>query len=174
MAVLLNQASNLRLRLELARRLSDGVDRPATLEIAAAVERYKHVASGERGEHRYVPLVAFAGKPLFDMDLMTFLESAEALLSGQAEGAALEATTEPSIGVRLSGGPDAFLVEIGIDLVTLLEPIGGLGGEPGENLALFRFAANQRAVASFVAQLIDELGRFPTDPSRVSPGARES
>ena len=48
MAVLLNQVSNLRLRLDLVRRLSDGIDRPASLEIAAAVERYKHIASGER------------------------------------------------------------------------------------------------------------------------------
>src|SRR5947208_16712576 len=120
MAVLLNQTSNLRLRLALSRRLSDGVLRPASLEFGAAVERYKHIASGERGEHRFVPLVALADKPLLDMDLIGFLQSLEALLVGQAEGAALEPSTEPSIGVRASGGPEALLIEGGIDLSALL------------------------------------------------------
>ena len=173
MAVLLNQTSNLRLRLELSRRLSDGVERPASLELAAAMERYKRIASVEHGEHRYVPLVAFAGRALLDMDLITFLEGVEALLNGQGAMASLEPSTEPSIGLRLSGGPEAFLVEAGIDLIALLEPVGGVTSDPGSDLSLFRFAANKRAVAAFAAQLVQEFARFPTDPSQVKPGQAE-
>src|SRR5205085_725348 len=49
MAVLLNQTSNLRLRIELLRRISDGTTRPASLEMRAAVDRYQHRPGGERG-----------------------------------------------------------------------------------------------------------------------------
>ena len=104
MAVLLNQASNLRFRLEMTRRLSDGVQSPAAL------------------------------------------------------------------GLRITGGPDAFQVETGFDLMTVLEPVGGQSGEPGSNVALVRFFANGRAVVAFCAALLEEFARFPTDPSRVSPG----
>jgi hypothetical protein len=38
-AVLLNQASNLRFRLEIGRRISDGVLSPAALEVEVAIER---------------------------------------------------------------------------------------------------------------------------------------
>jgi hypothetical protein len=61
-------------------------------------------------------------------------------------------------------------VEAGLDLRTLLEPVGGQSGEPASDVALFRFFANARAVVAFCAALLDEFARFPTDPSRVSPG----
>src|SRR5205085_5396470 len=173
MAVLLNQTSNLRLRLELSRRLSDGVERPASLEFTAALERYKHLAAGERGEHRFVPMLALSGKPLLDMDLMTFLEQLEQLLAGQGEAAAFEASLEPSLGLRLArAGPEAYLVEVGVDLIALLEPVGGLRSDAGADLALFRFPATARGVAAFCNSLVEELGAFPTDPSKVSRGPR--
>jgi len=176
MAVLLNETSNLRLRVELVRRLSDGVDTPASLEFTAAIERYKPVASGERGEHRFIPLVALSAKKLLDMDLITFFEGLEALLaSPHAPLAAFEASVEPSLGLRIAraAGAEAFQVEIGIDLVALLEPVGGVRSQPGRDLVLFRFPATLRGVASFQAQLLEEFGRFPTDPGRVSSGPRE-
>jgi hypothetical protein len=181
--MLLNQTSNLRLRLELSARLSDGVERPASLQFTAAVERYKALASGERGEFRFVPLLSLAGKPMLDMDLITFLEQLEALLGGQAgapdgpqgapPAAMFEATAAPSLGLRIAGGPDAYLVEVGIDLIGLLEPVGGLTSEPGSDLALFRFLATPRGVAAFCQSLVEEFARFPTDPSRVAAGPRE-
>ena len=95
----------------------------------------------------------------------------EALLeSGQPGGAALEGTGAAALALRISGGPDAFQVEAGLDLVTLLEPVGGQSAEPGSNVALVRFFANGRAVVAFCAALLEEFARFPTDPSRVSPG----
>ena len=193
MAVLLNQTSSLRVRLDLVRRLSDGVRTPAALEMQVAVERYQH---RPRGEHRFLALLEVEKATLLDLDLIQFLQSLEALLEGaagreaeaareaetaRADGtsnaapreepfAALEASVDPAIGLRLVGGPDAFLVEAGVDLLNVLEKVGELEGERGTDLALFRFVANKRAALAFCAQLLEEFGRFPTDPQRVSPG----
>jgi len=167
MAVLLNQTSNLRLRFELLRRLSDGTTRPASLEMRVAVDRYQH---RPRGEHAFVPLLDVPRATLLDMDLIQFLQSLEELLDGRAQDAALEASVDPAIGLRLQGGPEAFLVEVGIDLLNVLEPVGELAGDRGTDLALYRFQANKRAALAFCASLIEEFGRFPTDPSAVNPG----
>ncbi|MGZ6142484.1 MAG: hypothetical protein ACXWLM_04045 [Myxococcales bacterium] len=164
MAVLLNQTSNLRARIELLRRLSDGLRSPASLEMRVGVDRYQHAT------HAFAPLLEVPRATLLDMDLIQFLQGLEALLGGNAPDAALEASVDPAIGLRFSGGPDAFLVEVGIDLLNVLEPLGGVSGERGADLALYRFVANQRAALAFCAALIDEFARFPTDPSAVRPG----
>jgi hypothetical protein len=169
MAVLLNQASNLRFRLDTTRRLSDGVHSPAALEVEAAVERYRHRPT--TGEHAFVPMLRIPQAPLLDLDLIQFLETLEALLeSGKPGGAALEGTSGAAVGLRISGGPEAYQVEVGLDLRPLLETIGGESGDAGSDVALVRFFANARAVVAFCAALLEEFGRFPTDPTRVSPG----
>jgi hypothetical protein len=168
-AVLLNQASNLRFRLEMTRRLSDGVQSPAALEVEAAIERYRHRPT--TGEHAFVAVLRLPKATLLDLDLIQFLEHLEALLeSGKPGGAALEGTGAAALGLRISGGPEAYEVEAGLDLVSILESVGGQSGEPGSNVALVRFFANGRAVVAFCAALLEEFARFPTDPSRVSPG----
>src|SRR3954462_6943943 len=166
-AVLLNQTSNLRLRIELVRRISDGTTRPASLEKHVGVDRYQHRPGDE---HAFVPLLDVPRATLLDMDLIQFLQSLEELLEGRVQQAALEATVDPAIGLRLQGGPEAFLVEAGIDLLNVLEQIGDLAGDRGTDLALYRFAANKRAALAFCAGLIEEFGEFPTDPSAVNPG----
>jgi len=171
MAVLLNQTSNLRLRIELLRRLSDGATAPASLEMRVAVERYQHRPSGD---HAFVPMLDVPRATLLDMDLIQFLQSLEELLEGRTAAAALEASVDPAIGLRLQGGPEAFLVEAGIDLLNVLEPVGGLAGDRGTDLALYRFVANKRAALAFCAGLIQEFGEFPTDPSAVNPDNRRS
>ncbi len=167
MAVLLNQTSNLRLRIELLRRLSDGATAPASLEMRVAVECYQHRPTGD---HAFVPMLDVPRATLLDMDLIQFLQSLEELLEGRTAAAALEASVDPAIGLRLQGGPEAFLVEAGIDLLNVLEPVGGLVGDRGTDLALYRFVANKRAALAFCAGLIQEFGEFPTDPSAVNPG----
>jgi hypothetical protein len=170
-AVLLNQTSNLRFRLDLVRRLSDGVRSPAALEMSVAVERYEHDG------HRFAPLVAVERATLLDLDLIQFLQALEALLDrqgpapeGQQPSAALEASVDPAIGVRLVGGPEAFLVEVGVDLLNILQPLGGQQSDRGTDLALFRFFANARAAVGFCSALLAEFARFPTDPGAVNPG----
>lgn len=167
MAVLLNQTSNLQLRLELKRRLSDGVRTPASLEMGVAVERYLNDG------RRFAPLIAVPSATLLDLDLIQFLQQLEGLLEGSAADAALEASVDPAIGVRITGGPEAFLVEAGVDLLNILEQVGGGQGERGADLALFRFVANARAAVAFCAALLAEFARFPTDPSAVEPGAAQ-
>ena len=169
MAVLLNQASNLRLRLDLSARSSDGVHSPAALRAEVAVERYRHRPT--TGEHSFASLLRLQEVTLLDLDLIQFLEQMESLLeAGQPGGAALESTAGAALALRLSGGPEAYQIEAGFDLRSLLQPVGGQSGGPGSDVALFRFFANGRAVVAFCAALLEEFGRFPTDPSRVSPG----
>jgi hypothetical protein len=168
-AVLLNQTSNLRFRLELSSRASDGVRSPAALRAEGAVERYRHRPT--TGEHAFVPLLRLAEATLLDLDLIHFLEQLEAVLdSGQPGTAALEPSAPSPVALRISGGPEAYQVEAGLDLRGILEPVGGQSSEPGSDVALFRFFANGRAVVGFCAALLEEFARFPTDPSRVSPG----
>jgi hypothetical protein len=168
MAVLLNQSSSLRVRVELLRRVSDGTRSPAALEMAVAVERY-------RKENRsFEPLLAVARATLLDMDLIQFLQALEELLDGRGQGdpptAALEASVEPAIGLRLTGGPEAYLVELGVDLLNVLETVGEMTSERGSDLVLYRFAANQRAALAFSAGHLAEFEKFPTDPGKVHPG----
>jgi hypothetical protein len=151
MAILLNQVSNLRMRLDLLQRLSDGIQSPASLR-----------------------MVSVPAATLLDLDLIRFLHALEELLAGTAlEGqpeARLEASIDPAIGLRIGGGPEAYQVEVGIDLLNVLEPLGGQSGERGSDLSLFRFDSNKRAVAAFCAALIAEFQGFPTDPSLVARG----
>ena len=169
MAVLLNQASNLRFRLELSSRSSDGVRSPAALLAEVAVERYRHRPT--TGEHAFVTLLRLPQVTLLDLELIQFLQQLEALLeAGQPGGAALEPTAGSALALRVTGGPEAYQIEAGLDLRSLLEAVGGQAGEPGSDVALFRFFANGRAVVAFCAALLEEFARFPTDPSRVSPG----
>ncbi len=164
MAVLLNQTSNLAVRIDLVRRLSDGTRAPASLEMRVAVERYAHVA------HGFEAILEVPRATLLDMDLIQFVQALEGLFEGKMETAAFEASIDPAIGLRFSGGPEAYLVELGVDLLNVLEPVGGMSGERGADLALYRFVANKRAALAFCAALIDEFGKFPTDPSAVNPG----
>jgi hypothetical protein len=170
-AVLFNQTSNLRFRIELVRRTSEGITSPASLAMEAYVERYRH-------EPRlgFTPLLAVPKATLLDLDLIRFLESLEEMLEAVHGGdpgriAALEASVEPTVAIRIGGGPEAFQVEVGIDLLNVLEPVAGVQGERGADLALFRFFANGRAVLAFCNGLLEEFARFPTDPSKVAKGA---
>jgi hypothetical protein len=162
MAVLLNQTSNLRARLELLERLSDGTRAPASLRMRLTVDRWQ--------KPDFVPLLEVPQATLLDMDLIQFLQALEELLDGQRTDAALEASVDPAIGLRFTGGPEAYLVELGIDLLNVLQPVAGMAGERGTDLVLYRFLANKRAAAAFCAGLIEEYGEFPTDPAHVDPG----
>jgi hypothetical protein len=97
--------------------------------------------------------------------IVHFLESLEEMLDAVEEGAeprtaALEASGEPPVAIRIGGGPAAFQVEVGIDLLHVLESVGGLEGARGDDLALFRFFANKRAVLAFCQGLLEEFARF--------------
>jgi hypothetical protein len=168
MAVLLNQTSNLQLRIEFLERISDGTRQPASLAMRVSVERYRNEPRG------FVTMMAVPRATLLDMDLIQFLQAFEELLDGRVETAALEASVDPAIGLRLAGGPEAYLVELGVDLLNVLHSVGvDLPGERGADLMLVRFAANKRAAVAFCAQLLEDFARYPTDPSQVGKGQRD-
>src|SRR5207248_11580236 len=104
MAVLLNQTSNLRLRIELLRRISDGTTKPASLEMRVGVDRYQHQPGGK---HDFAPMLDVERATLLDMDLIQFLQALEELLEGRPQTAALEPGVNPAIGRRLQAGPAA-------------------------------------------------------------------
>ena len=64
MAVLLNQTSNLQLRIELLERISDGTRQPASLAMRVSVERYRNEPRG------FVTMLAVPRATLLDMDLI--------------------------------------------------------------------------------------------------------
>lgn len=162
MAVLLNQTSNLRARIELRGRLSDGTRSPASLEMSLWVERYQKPS--------FAPLLEIRRATVLDMDLIQFLQALEEMLDGRRQDAALEASVDPAIGLRFAGGPDAFLVELGVDLLPVLGTVGGVAGERGSDLVLYRFQVNKRAALAFCSGLLEEFARYPTDPGKVHPG----
>src|SRR3954465_3052789 len=98
MAGALNQPANLRARIELVRRLSDGLRSPASLEMRVSVDRYRHEG------HAFVPPLEVPKAPPLDMDPIQFLQAVEELLDAKVEVAALEASVDPSIGLRFTGG----------------------------------------------------------------------
>jgi hypothetical protein len=200
MAILLNGTSNLRFRIDLLRRISDGIHTPASLEVDAAVERYEHARPGGREEPGFAPLFALGKVTLLDADLIGFLQAlaelvdhpavrapAHATLGGAGDlthpegvapgdplpSAALQPSVDPAFALRLQAQPGGALVEAGFDLGAALEPVLGQRGEAGSDLALFRFFAAPRPIHSFAVTLTEEFDRFPTDPSLIHPGIAE-
>lgn len=181
MAVLLNEQSSLRFRIDLLGRDSPGIVSPASLFFEAAVEVYRHGADG--GEPHFHPTVVLQQKALLDVDLLTFLERGEALARGEARECAWEPTNAPHFGLRLvkpeldeagDPAPDGlYLVEIGIDLAGIEEPVQGAAPAYGVDLALFRFVTAERPLAQFLAGLAEAYDRFPTDPSLVAKGSAD-
>src|SRR2546430_3528972 len=162
MAVLLNQTSNLRLRIELLRRISDGTTRPASLEMRVGVDRYQHQPGGK---HAFAPMLEVPRATLLDMDLIQFIQALEELLDGRAQTAAFEASVDPAIGLRLQGGPEAFLVEAGVDLLNVLGQVGGGARWRGVELALYRFTVNKPTPPPFRPSRILGLRAFPSRPT---------
>src|SRR5437763_14450730 len=113
MAVLLNQTSNLRFRIELLRRLSDGTTRPASLEMRVGLDRYQHRAGSE---HAFVPMLDVPRATLLDMDLIQFLQALEQLLERLEE---LDQVHVQERGARHIQHGDESVLAAGAVLVTV-------------------------------------------------------
>lgn len=189
MAVLLNDVSNMRFRLELVRRIDPGVSRPAALEAQASVDRFRHQPDLE---HRFEPVLDLGGHAVLDLDVIRLLEEVDRLYGGELgelvfqplppdaaamaprphgwqPGAAAE-PPRPPFALRILAVAGGLVVEIGLDLALCLEPLGGLAVPPGRDLALFRYATTRDALRGFAIGLAEEYARFPTDPSRIEKG----
>src|SRR2546428_6848539 len=98
MAVLLNQTSNLRLRIELLRRISDGTTSPASLEMRVGVDRYQHQPGGK---HAFAPMLDVPRATLLDMDLIQFIQALEQLLDGRAVTSGMRSSADHAISRRI-------------------------------------------------------------------------
>jgi len=176
-AVLLNEGSNLCLRLEPRTREHDGTRGPASIRCTLAVEANRHRPDGE---HAFERLLGTDSALVLDLDVICLVESLEALLSGASAQADFASAVAPGFGVRVERreGADAsepacpYVVEAGVDLAHVLEGIGGAPVQPGTDLALFRFPATARALAAFASRLAAEYGRFPTETRTNPAGSR--
>lgn len=189
MAVLLNDVSNLRFRLELTRRLDPGITRPAMLSAQASVDRFRHKPDLE---HVFEPLLDMGEHSILDLDVIRLLEELERLLVGTVaqvqfqpvppdarvmspkphawERGEPDEAVRPPFALQLVGVPGGMVIEVGIDMALCLEPIGGLAVPPERDFVLFRYATTLDALRGFIIGLSEEYARFPTDPSKVDKG----
>lgn len=164
MAVLHNDARTLRLFLELVDRevlpVVPGQPRPApeTARVlgTAGVEFY------DRRDQSFwpfirLPVVYFAGP-----DGHHLIHSIRDVCSLKAPGFAFRAGVQDELVLQLArqeGG--GFLVEVGIDLASYLLETTGKQGEPGRELAMFRFSTSTSELVVFADQVKQELERLP-------------
>ena len=164
MALLHNEAKTLRFSLELVDREVPPVV-PGQRPLPPEAIRVLGSASVEFFDRRdasfwpfiRLPVVYYAGTDAGELvasirDLCSLKVAGFAFRTGAAQDVALQ------IG-RQEGG--AFVVEVGIDLATYLFKTTGAQGEPGRELAMFRFITNTGELVRFADQIKQEAERLP-------------
>jgi hypothetical protein len=164
MAVLHNEAKNLRLFIELVDRevlpVIPGQPRPP-LEAArvlgtAGVEFY------DRRDKSFWPFIRLPVLYLAGGEGHALIHSIRDLCALKTPGFALRTGTTEELAVqvgRVEGGK--FLVEVGVDLASYLLETSGLQGEPGRELAMFRFQTTTAELVVFADQVKQELEKLP-------------
>ncbi len=164
MAVLHNEARTLRFSLDLVDREVPPVvpgQPPAPPEAirvlgSAGVEFYDRRDASFWPFIR-LPVVYYGGGDAAELvssirDLCSLKVGGFAFRTGSAQDVALQ------IGRQESGG---FVVEVGIDLAPYLLETTGASGEPGRELAMFRFVTNTAELVRFADLLKQEIERLP-------------
>ena len=172
MAVLHNDAKNLRLFLELVDREVPPVvpGQPAPSAESVRVLGTAGVEFYDRRDKSFWPFLRLPVLYLSGGDGHALVHSLKEVCSLKKPGFAFQTGTQNDIAVRIGrqdGG--GFSVEVGIDLATYLLETSGNAGEPGRELALFRFATHTAELVRFADQLKQELENLP--PLRGSVGA---
>ena len=164
MAVLHNDAKNLRLFVELVDREVPPLV-PGQPPVPAELIRVLGTTGVEFYDRRdksfwpfiRLPVIYFGGK-----DGPELISSIRDLCSMKVEGFAFRTGTQGELALqvgRQQGG--GFIVEVGIDLATYLLETSGLQGEPGRELALFRFTTSTSELVIFADQVKQELDKLP-------------
>jgi hypothetical protein len=164
MAVLHNDAKNLRLFIELVDREVPPIV-PGQPPLPAEAIRALGTAGVEFYDRRdksfwpfiRLPVIYFGGKDGPDL-----VSSIRNLCSLRVEGFAFRTGTHGELALqvgRQQGG--GFIVEVGIDLATYLLETSGLQGEPGRELAMFRFTTSTSEMVVFADQVTKELEGLP-------------
>jgi hypothetical protein len=165
MAVLHNDAKNLRLFLELVDRevpasMPGG---PAPDPGAPRVLGTAGVEFYDRRDKSFWPFLRLPVLYLGGSDGPELVASLRELCSLRSPGFGFRSGTQGELGFQIgrAEGNNAFLVEVGIDLAPYLLETSGLRGEPGRELAMFRFQTNTAELVKFADGLVGELDRLP-------------
>lgn len=164
MAVLHNESKNLRFFLELADRevppSVPGQPRPpadsARILGTAGVEFY------DRRDQAFWPFIRLPVLYLEGADGGSLVASIREFCSLRIPGFAFRIGAQREIALQLSreeGG--SLLVEVGIDLVPYLLETTGRLGEPGRDLAMFRYYTTTAELVTFADQVVQEIAKLP-------------
>jgi hypothetical protein len=164
MAVLHNDAKNLRLFLELVDREQPAVvpGQPAPKAESVRVLGTGGVEFYDRRDKSFWPFIRLPVLYFAGGDGPALAESIREVCQGKKDGFAFRTGSQEEltfqIGRQQGGG---FIVEVGIDLAPYLHETSGLQGEPGRELALYRFTTSTAELVRFADQVKQELEKLP-------------
>jgi hypothetical protein len=163
-AVLHNEAKNLRFFMELVDRevppIVPGQPRPGAESIrilgTTGVEFY------DRRDQAFWPFIRLPVVYFGGTDPTDLVVSIRDLCALKIPGFAFRTGTQNDVALQLSrlesGG---FVVEVGLDLATYLLESSGQLGDPGKELAMFRYVTRTDELVIFADQLKQEMERLP-------------
>lgn len=154
MAVLENTPGSLRFELMLADiEMPLKGKPPASRKLLArvAVEHF------DQKEGAWWPFVRLPALWLGVDEARELVGSLEAVIGGGGERFEFRSRGSGEVRLEIGRDPGGYQVEVGFDLRTQLADLSGKRGEPGEDLALFRFRTGQAQLARFAGDLKVEL-----------------
>ena len=164
MAVLHNESKTLRFCLELVEREVPPVvpGQPALPPEAIRVLGSAGMEFFDRRDGSFWPFIRLPVVYYAGTDPTELVGSIRELCSLKVPGFAFRTGSNHDVALqvgRQEGG--GFIVEVGIDLATYLLETTGAQGEPGRELAMFRFVTTTAELVTFADQLKQEMGRLP-------------
>jgi len=164
MAVLHNEPRTLRLALELVDREVPPIvpGAPPVPREAVRVLGSAGVEFLDRRDQGFWPILRLPVVYLGGEDAPSLVRSIRDLCSLKSDGFSFRTGAQKEFGFQIGrqkGG--GFIVEVGIDLSAFLFETAGVLGEPGRELALFRFTTSTSELVVFADQVKQELERLP-------------
>ena len=170
MAVLQNDAHTLRFVLSLVDRetLPKVPGQPAPAPETLRLLGTTSVEFFDRRDKGFWPFIRLPVVYLSGGDGATLIDAVRDLCALKREGLSFRTGASDEVAVQIGRQPGGgFVVEVGIDLAAYLFETSGRQGEPGRELALFRFTTGTADLVVFADQVKQELAALP--PVR-SPG----
>jgi hypothetical protein len=160
MAFLHNDAKNLRFVLSLVDRetLPHVPGQPAPAPESLRVLGTAAVEYLDRRDKSFWPFLQLPVIYLAGGDGAALVESVRDVCALKRPGFAFRTGAQDELALALAkqdGG--GFVIEVGIDLAAYLHETSGLQGEPGRELALFRFTTGTAELVLFADQVKTEL-----------------
>lgn len=164
MAVLHNTAKSLRFSLELVDREVPPVV-PGQPPLPAEAIRVLGSVGMEYYDRRDASFWPFLRLPVIyygGNDAAELVASIRDLCSLKVPGFAFRTGTTQDLAVQIGRQEDGgFIVEVGIDLASYLLETTGTQGDPGRELAMFRFITTTSELVKFADQIKQEIERLP-------------